>query len=192
MDRIGNKMKKFLKKGYMSVKNVFPADMIKLADDYYNIKFNIRNDFEQLPKDIVKPFNECDYADPLAESFLLQLLPTYRELTGLNLQPTYSFCRRYLKGQWLEKHIDRPSCQYSCTITVRSTLKKPWPIYMNGEKFSCEINEGIFYMGEEYEHYRKPLKHEGELVQLHLHYIDADNPKYLGYLYDNRKCVGYK
>ena len=189
----------FLKNGYTMIPEIFERESIDLATTYYNIKFNVIQDYQTTTirntakerGDIVGPLNENYYADPLAESFLLQLLPVYKKLTGLNLQPTYSFARYYTKGHWLHTHDDRPSCQYSCTIPIAGNLKESWGMYCDGEEVKGGVNDGLFYKGCEVEHYRDVLLEDGYQVQLHLHYIDEDDKGYKDYIFDKRPNIGY-
>ena len=48
------------------------------------------------------------------------------------------------------------------------------------EKTWNEINitpgQGLIYKGQELPHRRKPLVEGGPIVQLHLHYVDAEGP----------------
>jgi len=186
-------------KGYTCIPQIFEEESIRLATNYYNIKFSIIQDYVVSCKrntaskkgDIVGPLNEQYYADPLAESFLVQLLPVYRALTGKNLEPTYSFCRYYTKGHWLGEHSDRPSCQYSCTIPIASNLENPWIMYADDDPISARLNDGIFYKGCEVKHRRDVLLEDGYQVQLHLHYIDADDHAYKEYIFDKRPGIGY-
>ena len=39
--------------------------------------------------------------------------------TGLKLVPTYSYTRLYRKGNILQRHKDRPSCEISTTLNLR-------------------------------------------------------------------------
>ena len=62
-----------------------------------------------------------------------------REITGLNLKPTYSYWRLYKTGDVLKRHKDRPSCEVSTTLclgynnTNLKGRKKDWEKYERGE-----------------------------------------------------------
>jgi len=48
----------------------------------------------------------------------------------------------------------------------------------------------LIYKGEELQHWREPYKGEFQ-VQAHLHYVDADDPKYAPHIFDGRPGIGY-
>ena len=183
-------------KKYTVVREALSQDVLALFNRYLYIKFFIKKDYEtfggklsQKP-DIVQPFSKYRYADPLVESLLDCLTHTARELTGVkNLMPSYSFLRYYENGQWLEKHADRPSCQYSATLPLMTADNTPWAIYMEGNEVNLNLGDMVFYKGQEAEHWRDPFKGKFQ-VQAHLHYVDADDPKYKEYVYDQREQLG--
>jgi hypothetical protein len=137
------------------------------------------------------PTSFSEYGMQCCESMLLYLKPIIEKYIGKELLPTYSYLRIYYKGSILNKHVDRPSCEYSATICI-STDTTPWDIYFsNGNENSCITlypGDLIIYKGMELEHWRE--KYEGnEQIQVFLHYVDK-NGKYSSYANDNRPIIG--
>lgn len=127
------------------------------------------------------------YSDFLGESLLLNKKKQIEEITGLELLPTYSYWRMYNFGSDLKKHIDRPSCEVSCTINV-STSGEKWPIFMDGTPIELEPGDGAVYLGMEVRHWREEF--EGDYSSnLFLHYVDK-NGKYPEYAKDKRIWYG--
>lgn len=128
--------------------------------------------------------------DMVFDTLLDKMCPVFCEITGKNLVPTYAFCRIYLKGQKLEKHTDRQSCEYSATLTLGyKSEKELWPIFLknsNGEKIKVpiEIGDALLYKGQEQLHWRKPFKGDHH-IQLFLHYVDNDGP-HKDWIFDKR------
>jgi hypothetical protein len=126
------------------------------------------------------------------EALLLLLQPLIEEHTSKELLPTYSYMRIYYKNSKLEKHTDRPSCEYSATICI-STSEKPWDIFFKnkcGEEVCVTLNPGdlIIYKGQELEHWRE--KYDGtEQIQVFLHYIDKNGVN-TEWIYDKRPFIG--
>lgn len=117
-------------------------------------------------------YSRRDYS-PMV-SLLHHLHPSMEAWTGKKLYPTFSYCRVYRNGHSLWKHIDRPECEYSITITLKDD-GTPWPIIMGDEEILLPQGSGCVYMGEKIPHERKP--YEGnEHVQVFCHYIDVDGP----------------
>ena len=187
------------KNKYLVVRNVLSEDLISIMNSYFTIKFLIQKDFRiQLGSvvedtlDVVRPFSIKCYADAMTESLLLNLLPTIREITCLEkLEPSYSFSRFYEKGQWLEKHSDRPSCQYSITLPVMAFDDTPWIIHVEENAIDLNIGDMLVYKGCEAQHWREPFEGTYQ-TQAHLHYVNPVDPAYEPYVNDGRLSIGMK
>ena len=77
------------------------------------------------------------YADPLMESLLEHLQPAVEQFTGLQLWPTYSYCRIYQHGDVLESHTDRIACEVSVSLLKVSGTTRTH----NGYHFTCRNRE---------------------------------------------------
>ena len=109
----------------------------------------------------------------------------FENLTGKKLSPTYSYCRKYNKGEILKPHKDRPSCEYSITITLGHSKEKDWKITMGEEILSLPIGAGCAYKGCEVNHYRGPSPNTWQ-TQVFLHYVDIEGP-YKDWKFDKRE-----
>lgn len=126
------------------------------------------------------------YGDHVGETLLMKLRPIIRRFTELTLSPCYSYARLYKKGDILEKHIDRPSCEISATLHVGGD---PWDIYLGGEAIKLQVGDMLIYKGAEIQHWRE--KFEGEIcIQVFLHYNNSDGPLGKKNLYDKRPALG--
>jgi len=133
------------------------------------------------------------YADPLMEVVLRNSLSDVESATGLQLDPTYSFTRVYLKGDELKPHIDRPACEISVTCHI-ATKGEPWPIYMKAPgkepaMHYLEPGDACVYKGCEVTHWRDKAVDTDINVQVMLHYVDKNGPN-AGYKFDGRKSLG--
>ena len=126
------------------------------------------------------------YADPVMETLLVKVLPIMKNETGLDLCPTYSYARAYKKGDQLEKHKDRPSCEISTTIHLGGD---PWAIYLEGTKVMLDVGDMLVYSGCELEHWREPF--EGDICgQVFLHYNHVNGPFAEENRFDKRPMLG--
>ena len=123
------------------------------------------------------------YGDFVMENLLEFVLPKMEENTGLKLLPTYSYLRVYKKGDVLKKHIDRPSCEVSVSLTLkREESEDIWPLNIENLKRDSygsvfmEEGDGAVYRGQECEHWRNEFTEGTKLAQVFLHYVDADGP----------------
>lgn len=132
------------------------------------------------------------YADMLGESLLLHLQPVMEKVSGRKLQPTYSFLRIYGSGAVMEKHIDRPACEFSASLTLGYQASSLWPLWVESrnEAIPNLLDRGdlLVYKGCEIPHWRE--KFSGRYwIQMFFHYVDAKGP-FADHKYDNRVMLG--
>jgi len=169
--------------------------------DAYLINKNITNENNVLIgnfKDAQVPNSYAKYADRLTESLLIQTIPLMEKETGLKLIPTYSYCRLYKKGNVLNRHKDRPSCEISTTLNLGGD---EWSIYLSSsskdnisnspKEIKIDLKKGdmLIYKGCELEDWREVF--EGNVCgQVFLHYNQADGEFDKSNLYDKRPMLG--
>ena len=145
------------------------------------------------------------YGDLLMDTILQQLQPLMEEKTGLVLNPSYSYCRLYTKGNELKRHKDRFSCEISCTIFLGGD---EWPIFVDpnpkngyhddngyhsigakGKKIDLKKGDMLVYLGQELEHWRDVF-FDDICGQVFLHYNDVLSDENEENIYDTRPCLG--
>lgn len=161
---------------------------------YYDSLIYFEDDDEQ------SPGQHSRFAQPWSEAMTVELLPTMETVTGLELWPTYSYYRLYTSGAFLPRHIDRPSCEISLSVTLGYQFNdKPdyqWPLWMadslwckaKGTPVTMNIGDGAIYKGVEVQHWREKLEvaDGGWQAQLFCHYVDKNGP-YADRKWDFRK-----
>ena len=164
-------------------KHLFETRYISPFTEYWGIW----ND-EQIPD------TYSHYADIAMETLLENLKPLMEKESGLKLNETYSYARIYKKGDVLERHKDRYSCEVSTTLNIGGD---EWPIYLEpsgeegteGTKVILNQGDMLIYKGCDVEHWREAF--EGENCgQVFLHYNDASDEKAEQNKYDGRPCLG--
>lgn len=171
---------------YKIVKNFLDKKEIELFTTYSLLRH--KNNFDSFDRFSNKN-NNCDsffYADPLAETLLMQKKKLMEQETVLKLYPTYSFYRVYSFNSDLKKHKDRESCEISVTIMIGSDGTK-WPIYMNDKPVELMPGDACIYMGREVNHYRKNFEGDWH-SQVFLHYVDQEGP-FKDFKYDKRSIT---
>lgn len=132
------------------------------------------------------------YGALFTESLLLLLKPVMETHLGVELSPTYSYMRIYYKDSILDRHTDRPSCEYSATLCIQCDPNSPWPIsfHSNGVDASIVLNQGdlCIYKGDELPHWRDPCSYDNH-IQVFLHFVDK-NGRYSEFNYDKRSRLG--
>jgi hypothetical protein len=159
---------------YLFVENFI--DVKKAHILYEKFKEDINNNPNNFQKDsqCPKSFSVFNYK-PFLE-LLVNKTSYISELIGEPVLPTYCYARLYQKGEVLEKHKDRPSCEIS--ITLNLFKDKDWDIFFtkpNGEKTSLNMSAGqaALYLGCESEHWRDAFEGD-EYAQVFLHYVRSN------------------
>jgi hypothetical protein len=177
----------FKQRGYCVVKQALEPALAQVFENY-----TLMQRFNKYYLDDQVTHSKWRYADVFGESLLLHLQPLMEELSGLSLHPTNSVLRIYQKGGILKKHVDRPTCEISATLTVGYDAKEPYPIWVQSkkEKIPVSLQRGdlLAYKGCEIPHWREEFK-DRHWIQLFLHYVDANGPN-ARYKNDGRLMIG--
>lgn len=185
--------------GYMVVRNVLNKQVLDLLETQTKL-YEKTECFEinKFPNEYPFGDSACStsfskYGLLCYESLLLTLKPIIETHIDKELLPTYSYVRIYYKDSILEKHTDRPSCEYSATICV-SIDETPWDIFFACEKevrrITLHPGDLIIYKGAQLEHWRE--KYDGnQQIQVFLHYVDK-NGCHANHVNDKRSFIGIK
>ena len=194
----------FKKKKFLIVKKALPKVVAHFISDYFCIKKQVnitmlKNNYISIFQPDFGTWNDTQipntyshYADIAMETLLLGLLPKMEKESGMKLVPTYSYARIYKKGDVLERHKDRESCEISATLNLGGDK---WPIFLepsgktNKKGIKVDLNHGdmLMYKGCDLEHWREPFT--GEIcIQVFLHYNKKD--KINNNEFDGREHIG--
>lgn len=179
----------FRRRSYTVLRSVISADSAALATRYALLQQPWSGYYER--EDMFRAAIGR-YADALSESLLLELKPAVERATGVELLPCYSYLRIYGNGAVLPKHLDRPSCEISTSLTLGFKAHKLWPLCVEsgGVQKALELAPGdmLIYRGADLPHWREPF--EGEYwVQTFLHYVDAHG-QFTDFKLDGRERIG--
>ena len=193
----------YKKEKYKILRNVIPIDVANFVSDYFRLKRRVAKtlfDTTYIPKnnpdwgcwgDSQAPNAYSHYGDLAMETILFLLKEKMEKETNLKLNETYSYARIYGKGDILEKHKDRFSCEVSTTLNLGGDM---WPIYLKdtkGKEIEVKLNptDMLIYSGCELEHWRNQFE-GNDCVQVFLHYNDISGKNAEGNRYDNRLHLG--
>ena len=152
----------FQEKGFQKVKGFIPSFFSTYLRNYFTLK--VQND--GLGGDEQAPNSHCVYGDPAFDMVMAMSTEDIGRIVGKKLIPQYTYARIYKNGSVLERHSDRPECQYSITLCLGGEYDKQWPIWIqdyDGKDHCVGLDEGdmVVYHGTELEHWRD--KFEGIL-----------------------------
>ncbi len=179
----------FRRSGYTVLAQAISAESARVIATYALLQQKWPNYYQ--PEDMFRAALGR-YADALSEALLLELQPVVERATGLELLPCYSYLRIYGRGAILPKHLDRPSCEISTSLTLGFRAPAPWPICVqaDGSDKSLALTPGdmLVYRGADVPHWRDTFTGE-YWVQTFLHYVDA-NGQFTDFKFDGRERIG--
>ena len=121
------------------------------------------------------------YKPPFLEEVMREIKPLMENISGVKLLSTYWFTTIYTNNSYLKIHTDRPSCEFSLSLNLKSEID--WPLFFKDRnnvehEFLTEVGSGIAYLGREIPHWRAPLISENRqfFIQSFFHYVNADGP----------------
>lgn len=172
----------FKKDKFTVVKKAISKELAKFCFDYFILKRTVS---KHLFKHGISSPQQClwgtwedpqvpntysCYGDIAMETLLKYIKPIMEKVTKLKLVETYSYARIYKKGDILERHKDRPSCEVSNTLNLGGDL---WDIFLKSSnkehKIRLSPGDMLVYSGCELEHWREPFKGK-DCAQVFLHY----------------------
>ena len=208
---------KFKKNHFLVIKEAVSKDVANFVYNYFIMKRQVARTF--FDTRYISPFTTewgvwndeqipdtySHYADTAMETLLLSVQPKMEKLTGIKLNPTYSYARIYKMGDVLHRHKDRFSCEISTTMNLGGD---EWPIYLEnkknvgvpedgfpsktknkGTKIILKPGDMLVYKGMILEHWREPFIGK-DCAQVFLHYNDQKSKGADKNLFDGRPHLG--
>ncbi len=181
----------FRERRYLLVKQILPRAIVEYLKVYYAVLL-ANNRFST---DAQCPSSLSLGGDPGLDAILEWIRPEISRLVGFDLAPTYSYTRRYAKGEELARHTDRAACEISVTVSIELPRGAgPSVVHLQApgtDETRVEMLEGdgCIYAGTEVEHWREKFRVDG-YAQLFLHFIPKRSPNYPELLFDRRAHLG--
>jgi len=208
----------FKKKKYTVIRQAISKDLAAFVANYFLMKRQVLDTCKQARyfspfENILGSYDDdqipntySHYADIAMETLMLKCQPGMEKVTGLKLYPAYTYARIYKKGDVLERHKDRFSCEISTTMNLGGD---DWPIYLEpdpkkggvkpgvgyvsdntkGVRVDLKPGDMLVYSGCELEHWREKFKGK-ECVQVFLHYNNRKTPGSKDNMFDKRPHLG--
>ena len=210
---------KFKKNHFLVIREAIDPKIANFVYNYFLMKRQVTKTFFDFK--YINPFDEdhgtwkdnqipnsySHYSDIAMETLLLQVQPKMEKLTGMKLNPTYSYARIYKMGDVLKRHKDRFSCEISTTLNLGGD---PWPIHLDpsgkdtvideyknihkpnapkGITVNLKPGDMLVYRGCDLEHWREKFKGKCN-VQVFLHYNNLKTKGSEENLFDRRPHLG--
>jgi len=188
----------FTENKYVIIKQFLSTEMCQLLYNYCKLKAQREDYRSTFFKETYHPkwegkFNDTQapgayamYGDPLMDGLLELSKPLMESFTGLPLLHQYSYWRLYQKGNVLERHRDRESCEISTTLCLGYDISDVdqsvypdynWPMWVqskDGSEVPVHMKPGdmIVYRGCEIDHWRDKFIGKNH-AQVFMHYNNA-------------------
>lgn len=207
----------FEKQGFEVIKNIISDDVADLCYEYLLQNSKVLDALLEkkyispisglfgFPEDGQVPGAYSAYGNVLMEVLLLKLKPQVEKVLNKKLVENYAYARVYNKGNTLDRHKDRFSCQFSTTLHLGGG---EWPIYIEpdeskggwvkgiytpGDSDGVEINlnkgDMLIYKGNVCEHWRNKLENE-HCGQVFFHYTSTEHEAAERNRLDGRPMIG--
>lgn len=130
------------------------------------------------------PDRDVAHNDPAGRVMIAALRKAIGGVVGHPVKPSYSFASLYREGAELQRHTDRPQCEYTLSILVDydpapGGAPAPWPVQLfppgkPARECRLPVGGGLLFRGRHIPHARPPLPAGHRCRILLLHYVDAD------------------
>jgi hypothetical protein len=171
------KNKLFDKNGYLVIRDLINPQELYCEVPAERGQFNYYGSldrFSHTPLESQVEGSVSRYSYPPYKEAYYKIKNRLESIIGEKLYTTYYYDRFYFPGQELTIHADRPSCEISVTVHIRTNLKNPWSIWIKGcdeynedktqviqegQNTSVILNagDGLLYKGCERPHWRDPM-----------------------------------
>ncbi|OGV25966.1 MAG: hypothetical protein A3F18_01870 [Legionellales bacterium RIFCSPHIGHO2_12_FULL_37_14] len=183
------------KNNYIILKQAVAPEICDLIAEYARLQASVKPKIHKRGDPLA--YIHRAYADPLMETLLLRLTPKVEEALQCELWPTLSFYYTYAKGNELNKHKDRSSCEFVAGLYIAADPQftqneGSWPLCLDleGKEEKIALNSGdlVIFKGHEVLHWRE--KFTGQwCVSAIFGYVDKNGP-FAFQKFDQRKSIG--
>ena len=215
----------FVNNRYVVLRDFIPKEIIRMTmdnwrciendKDQYNAHFYKEDELTHSTPEEQRNKSHGAYNFPPAVALHTYIKDKLDNVLDLNLQETYSYSRKYIRGASLTAHTDRPSCEVSLTFPLdyKTDDNTPWKIWLNnegnwincqgeGQKFikentqdihrgksiELELGDVLIYQGPNIPHWRNTLLGDYS-YHMFLHYYNRRSKmsKIEGFFYQEGK-----
>ena len=137
-----NNVKNFKDSGYLIIPKILSKELLDFIGIYAYNRARIEG-VQSIDNQV--PNTPSFLYDYIMENLSDFLLPRIESIIGMKLLPTYTYFRVYKAGDILEKHIDRPACEISITLSLRKR-GNIWPIYINNTDYKTREGDNVEFI----------------------------------------------
>lgn len=120
------------------------------------------------------------HREPLAEWIHQFVADILRPAFPVEVKPSYSYLSIYQGGATLERHTDRPQCEFTVSLCVdASTGAEGWPLYVESPvdnaliEVHLRLGDAIIFKGRELPHHRRAMAPGESFTSLLFHFVET-------------------
>jgi hypothetical protein len=167
----------FHTEGYAAVSGLLPPFHLGALRRYYRYHTRIGS-FKLGDQQVER--RQVKHNETLARFFHAQLAGAVSDLVGTVVKPSFVYVAAYESGAKLAKHLDRPQCQYSITLSIDATPEpdgaSPWPIRLEtpdgAVSFYQSLGDALLFQGTRLPHFRDELEDGCTSTSMLFFYVD--------------------
>ncbi len=122
------------------------------------------------------------YNESVARFVQQQLTGAVTQVAGRAVKPSYAYVAAYQGGAALERHTDRPQCEYTLSVCLDFTPETSgacaWSINLDMAHHTVRVlqrpGEGLLFRGRSIAHHRDRLPANASATSVLLHYVNAE------------------
>jgi hypothetical protein len=158
------------------VSSVLPQPLISAVAQYYRQRveegyFSLKNGHSN---------QYATHREPLAEWIHATVADMLRPAFPVDVKPSYSYVCVYKTGATLDRHTDRPQCEFTVSLCVDAGAGgNGWPLYIESPADNAviearvRVGSAVIFKGRELPHFRRTLSRGGHVTSLLLHFVET-------------------
>lgn len=180
----------FIGDHYKIIKNFIEYDFVEFIQDYFTLKINASD-----PNIFLDTYDFC--YDPLTEVILQNSCEVLGEIIKINILPTYSFVKMYMKGDKLQYNFNKNSSEIigllslgvSEDFRIDSIYLKDVENKFNSIKINLDPGDLCLFDSRYLLNSGEVCKNKWNL-QCFLHFVEQTSPN-RNLIYDGRPYLGF-
>ena len=168
--------KQLVTRRFAVVPSLIPSHLVSAIGLYYR---------QCLAKGFIRlsdgnPNQYAAHREPLAEWIHQLVAEELRPAFPVPVKPSYSYLCVYQGGAKLDRHTDRPQCEFTVSLCVDASAGgERWPLYVESPvdealvEVRLRIGDAIIFKGRELPHFRRDLPQGENFTSILFHFVET-------------------
>ena len=168
--------KQLVRRGFAIVPSLIPSHLLSAMGRYYRQR--LAEGYIRLSDG--KSNQYAAHREPLAEWIHQIVAEALAPAFSVPVKPSYSYLCVYKGGATLDRHTDRPQCEFTVSLCVdASTGGERWPLYVESPvdealvEVHLRVGDAIIFKGRELPHFRRDLPSGESFTSILFHFVET-------------------